>query len=279
MNQTFSFSRFLLLVKAEFAEKGRIQLLTAGLLLVFLLLLMLPITIVKEYGGFLSGLHSLALFMIVYFGGSLYTDLAFSQYGPRDKGMAALMVPSSRLEKFLTPLVLNLIVIVPLMILFLWLHNWTVDYANAKLLEDWNTTKGNNRIPATDISEKYRKIPLSVIQFFTLFYVVIQGVVFLGSLYFTKSSFVKTVTAFILIVLILIMANRGIVLFLLADTSPSGLSAVPFFSWDVVYMIPRYKSFHVAYSDGTENVVYPLLIVIVLILWYITYVRLKEKEI
>lgn len=264
MNQTFSFPRFLLLVKAEYAEKGLTQLLRAGLLLAFLLMLMLPIVFSDVSKGSTTEFHALALLMVVLFGGSLYTSMAFSQYGPREKGMAALMVPASRLEKFLTPLVLNLLVIVPLMVLFLWLHHWTVDYANAK-------------ISATD--QQYRKIPQAILQAISLFYIVIQGVFFLGSLYFTKSQYVKTVLGFILVIIALVVANRMIVNSLLSDASPWSVSAVPFFGWDLVYKTPMYKSFHVSYSDGTENVVYPLLILLVLGLWYITYVRLKEKEI
>lgn len=264
MNQTFSFPRFLLLVKAEFAEKGRIQVLRAGLLLAFLLMLMLPIVFSDVSKGSTTEFHAFALLMVVLFGGSLYTNMAFSQYGPREKGMAALMVPASVLEKFLAPLVLNLLVIVPLMALFLWLHHWTIDYANAK-------------ISATD--QQYRKIPQDLLQVIVLFYIVIQGVFFLGSLYFEKSQYVKTVTSFILVIIVLVVANKLIVNSLLSDTSPWSLSAVPFFGWDLIYKMPMYKSFHVGYTDGTENVVYPLLTVLFLSLWYITYVRLKEKEI
>ncbi len=202
--------------------------------------------------------------MVVLFGGSLYTNMAFSQYGPREKGMAALMVPASRLEKLLTPLVLNLLFLVPFMVLFLWLHGWTIDYANAKL-------------PSTD--RLYKKIPMEVLEALAVFYILIQGVFFLGSLYFTKSSYVKTVTTFILVILALIVANRAIVYFLLADTSPSGFSATPFFSWAVVYKMPTYNSFQVEYPETVQNLMYLLPILITISLWYITYVRLKEKEI
>ena len=264
MNQTFSFPRFLLLVKAEYAEKGRIQLLTAGLLLAFLLILMLPIIIAKEFGGIISGFHILALLIVVLFGGGLFTDLSFSQYGPREKAMAALMVPASRLEKLLTPLVLNMLFIIPLMVLFVVLHYWTIEFANARL---------------PDTSQKYREMPLHLLLYFLTISMVIYGAIFLGSLYFVKSSYAKTVAVFIVIIVSFLVVNRGIVHFLLADTSPSVVSAVPFFGWDIVYKTPMYKSFHVGYTDGTENVVYPLLILLVLSLWYITYVRLKEKEI
>jgi len=264
MNQTFSVSRFLLLVKVEFAEKSHTQVLTAGLLLAFLLLFMLPIIFFDGFRTNLSELHPLALIMVVLFGGSIYTDLAFSQYGPREKSMVALMVPASRLEKFLAPLVLNLIVIVPLIVLFLCLHDWTVDYANAK-------------IPATD--QQYRKLPLPLLQVITLFYIVIQGVVFFGSLYFTKSSYIKTVMASILVILVLVVANWAIVNSLLADANPSSISALPFSDWNVQFETPKYKVFRVKYFDAIQSFMYLLPALITVSLWYITYVRLKEKEI
>lgn len=264
MNQTFNFQRFLLLMKVEWAEKGRIQVLTAGLLLAFLLMFMLPVVFFDDIRGLMAFLQVLTVFMVVLFGGSLYTNIAFGQYGPGDKSMTALMVPASRLEKFLTPLVLNLIFLVPFMLLFLWLQSWTVDYANAKL-------------PASD--RLYGKIPLVVLQVIVLSYIVIQGVVFLGSLYFNKSSYVKTVTVFVLIILAFMLANWAIVNSLLADDSHTSIVAFPFTSWDIHYYKPMYKSFHVQYSDGAQNLTYLLPILITISLWYLTYVRLKEKEI
>lgn len=266
MNQTFSFPRFLLLVKAEYAEKGRIQVLTAGLLLVALLVMMLPIMFVDDSKWSMSEFHGVALLMVVLFGGSLYTGLAFSQYGPRDKGMAALMVPASRLEKFLTPLVLNLLFIVPFMVLFLVLEDWTIDYANAKL-------------STTSPWETYRKLPESMLFYLTSLYMIIQGVVFLGSLYFTKSSYVKTATTFFIIFLAFVAANLGIVHFLVGDANPSSIVAFPFWGWEVLYYLPSYHSYQVSYFKDIQNLMYLLPILITISLWYITYVRLKEKEI
>ena len=264
MNQTFNFQRFLLLMKVEWAEKGRIQVLTAGLLLAFLLMLMLPVVFFDEYKPFVTDLQTTALIMVVVFGGSLYTNLAFSQYGPRDKGMAALMVPASHLEKFLTPLVLSLIVIVPLMVLFLWLHNWTIDYSNA-------------RLPATD--PQYRKMPLAVLQSFVVFYILIQGVFFLGSLYFTRSSYVKVATALVVITLVFAAANKGIVWFLLADAGVTSFSAAPFTSWDTYFDGTTNHTYRVSYMETIQNLMHLIPILITICLWYITYVRLKEKEI
>lgn len=276
MNQTFSFPRFLLLVKAEFAEKGRIQALTAGLLLAFLLMLMLPIMVVQEYGGIMALLHMLALFMVVLFGGSLYTSFAFSQYGPRDKGMAALMVPASHLEKFLSPLILNVLFLIPLMVLFWALEDWTVDYANARILEDLTT---KFKLPVTDTTNKYNKIPLPILRYITSFYVVIQGAAFLGSLYFTKASYVKTAVAFFIVLLGVVAANLVIVYSLTAYASPSWIVAFPFSGWDVSYYTPTYKVYHADFSRNLQNLMYAMPLTIILSLWYITYVRLKEKEI
>jgi len=57
------------------------------------------------------------------FGRKLVHNQAFRQYNSRHTGMAALMVPASRLEKVLSALVMNLIFVVPLLLLFLFLHD------------------------------------------------------------------------------------------------------------------------------------------------------------
>jgi hypothetical protein len=264
MNQTFNFQRFLLTLRLEIAAKGRVQMMMAGLLVALLLVLMLPITVFNGLREIMSLLHALAVLMVVLFGGSLYTGLAFNQYGSSDTGMAALMVPASRLEKFLSALLLNLLFVVPFIIFFRVLEDWTIDYANAKL-------------PATDY--KYNKIPLPILRYITSFYVVIQGVTLLGSLYFTKSSYVKTAIAFSVVLLGVAAANLIIVYSLTAYSSPSWIFAFPFASWDVSYYRPMYKVYHADFSENLQNLMYGVPLLIILSLWYITYVRLKEKEI
>ncbi len=262
MNQTFDFQRFLLTLRLEIAEKGRNQLLMAAVLVGGLLLMMLPIMFSKEYSQLFFNLQLIALVMLVLFGGSLYTAQVFGQYNSTNSTIVALMVPASRLEKFLSTLLINLAFIVPFILLFLGLHIWTTDFANNNLLPD---------------EKKYEKLPEEILYAIILVVFVIQGVAFLGAIYFTKASYIKTAAALLVLTVFGATANHYIVKSMVP--SATYLSAYPFSSWQL-YLIETKQSY---YIDLPKKLVgsyfYILPILVVLSILYITYVRLAEKEV
>ena len=67
------------------------------------------------------------LFMVVIFGGSLYTSQVFSQYSSPATGISAIMIPASRAEKYFGALFINLCFSVPFVLLFMKLH-WNHRY-------------------------------------------------------------------------------------------------------------------------------------------------------
>ncbi|GHB65775.1 hypothetical protein [Persicitalea jodogahamensis] len=261
MNQTFDFQRFLLMTRLEIAEKGRNQLLMAGVMVGALLLMMLPIMFSTEYRTSLSELHSLALLLLVLFGGSLYTIQVFVQYDTTNSTIAALMVPASRLEKFLSTLVLNLAFIVPFVLLAWGLHFWTIDYANNHLLSG---------------EDKYERLPGSVINTVITLTMVIQSVVFFGAMYFTKAAYIKTAATFIVIAGLGAAANN----YMAQSMMPSStyFSATPFSSWRI-RLNDAGPFYNVDLPESMQLFVSGLPIIIMLALWYITYVRLVEKEV
>ncbi len=165
MNQYFNLRRFGLLLKLDLAENGRNYLLTAGLIITVMLLLMLPVLVSREYSEIRVLLHPLALFMCVWFGGSLFTSTVFAPYSSQAKGISALMLPASRPEKFGVALLVNLFFTVLFIVLFRWMHHGFIEVANA-------------HVPAT--GRKYRPIPPQVVTIFTYGYFLIQGAMFLG---------------------------------------------------------------------------------------------------
>lgn len=261
MNQTFDFHRFALLLKLDFSEKGKNYFITAGLFLGLMLIFMLPIIWKKDPSEILFLFHALALFMIVMFGGSLFTTSVFSQYASSDTGIAALMVPASRLEKFLSALLLNLLFIVPLTLLFLQIHVWTVDLANSKLYGG---------------VERYKYIPKELLQYFLSMHVIIQGAIFLGSIYFSKLSYIKT--ASVLFAMALLAGGINLLYANYATSFPSSAVAFPFSAWKIWYYESN-KSYYLNYPDSVQTLVYLFPAFFLLGAWYIAYVRLKEKEI
>ena len=261
MNQTFNFRRFGLLLKLEIAEKGKNYLMMGGMLIAIMLMLMLPIIFSRQNSQILIFLHALALFMVVMFGGSLYTSLVFSQFGVPATGISAIMIPASRIEKYLGTLFINLCFTVPFVLLFLKLHESTIAYANTLL-------------PASE--NPYKPIPEGFLMYFINLYVIIQGAIFLGSIYFTKFSFIKSAIGFFLTYLLV----GGLYLWqaYYFTSYPSKLVSFPYTSWEVWYYKLN-QSYYAGFPPTFQYVVNGFPFFLLLAMWYIAFVRLREKQI
>lgn len=238
MNQIFSFHRFRLLLMLDLSENGKSYLLTAGLLTGMLFIFMFPITLSSEYSEILIVLHLLALGMIVIFGGSFYTIYAFNKFATTDTGIAALMIPASRLEKYLSALLLNLMLTIPLLLFFIKFHYWTIDVANNGL--------------RPEIS-KYKPIPKDILQYLISLHLIIQGAMFLGSIYFRKLAYVKTAAWLFGTVL---TAEAVCWLFgYYATSKPTNIVTFPFISWRIWYKEAG-KNYYVDYSETVQYLIY-----------------------
>ncbi|MCE6989907.1 hypothetical protein [Dyadobacter sp. CY323] len=269
MNQTFDIHRFALMLKLDLAEKGRNMLLLATLLVVMLLLMLLPITMSREPSGLREALHYVALFTVVLFGGSFYSSNALTQYSTPQTCIAALMVPASRVEKYLSSFILNVIFVVPFLILFVKLHHYTIDI-------------GNSKLPAGGY--KYNYIQNEPLQYFYFCYFILHSVIFLGSVYFPKASYIKTAT-FVLITILVVFGVNTLIASLFTGF-PKKIVAFPMTGWriwesDTMSLTKNVheKFFHVLIPETTDNLLRVFAVLVALSFWFIAYIRLKEKEI
>ena len=269
MNQTFNIHRFALILRLDATEKGKNLLLIVALLVSSLLIMLLPITMSKEPSGFREALHYMALFGVMLFGGTFYSSYAFTQYSSPSTGIAALMLPASKTEKFLSSLLVNLVFIIPFLFFFIKLHHVTIDIANAKL---------------RDGGYKYSYIPDEVFTYFNYCYFILHSVVFLGSIYFTKASYIKTAAFALITVLVLVFVNLTIANLFVGN--PEKLVTFPMSSWKIwdssnMYMIRdgHAKFFHIVHPAKVMYAFQAFAALVTLSFWYITYLRLKEKEI
>ncbi|MES2731308.1 MAG: hypothetical protein V4714_06155 [Bacteroidota bacterium] len=259
MNQIFSFRRFWLLLKLDFAENGKSYLLSSGIIIGLMLLLMAPIMFKKDHQELLSSLlHPMAFFICVIFGGSLFTSTAFVQYNTPTRGISALMVPASQSEKFLATLLINMAFMVLFIVLFWQLHHRLIDIANS-------------RLPAN--SWKYHPIPPDITTYFTFSYFLIQGAMFLGSIYFSRNTYIKALATCVVIVLVVSVFNY--ILAYQFTSHPSHLATFPFTSWNGF----QDKHFIVAYPEPVWKWIWAFVMLIIVGLWSASYLRLKEKEI
>ncbi len=260
MKQVFDIRRFIQLVKLDSTERGKNYILMAGLLTGLLLALLLPIVVVHSYNTVLLLFHALALFMVVMFGGSLFTSTVFSHYGRPDTGIAAIMVPASRLEKFLNALLITLLFIIPFTLFFIRFHYWSVEYAN-------------NRLPAD--GTRYYPLPPDVMRYFIYMHIMIQGAVFLGSIWFSKLSYIKTASVLFLLAVFSFGINFAFAYF--STGAPSKMVVFPFSGWQLWYNSGQQYS--LTHTEPVKSFVYLFPLIFLASMWYISFIRLKEKEI
>jgi hypothetical protein len=270
MNQTFNLHRFALIMKLDFIEKGKTYLLMAALLVTILLIMMVPIALYDEPSGFREALHYMALFMIMLFGSSLYTGSALTQYTSTSTGMAALMIPASTTEKFLSSLVSNLLFIVLLLVFYVQLHYFTIDTANEKSLST---------------AYKYKYISIDYLRYFVYFYFAMHSFFFLGSIHFTKASYIKTAAIVVCICL------SGFILHLyLANTFtsyPTKINTLPLSGWQIwaydiqgrTVLHENTKHYHVMFPANIYILIQAFPVFLTLAFWYVSFLKLKEKQI
>ncbi len=256
MNQQFNLSRFGLMLKLYWAENGKSYLISLSLLIGGILLLMTPILATQRYNDLLYILHISAIFGVIL-GGSLFTSTAFNAYNNSSQGISAIILPASRLEKFLVILLTNLVFVVSVPVIAYLLHHGILEQANEHLLSD----------------EKYEITPSFVIWVLGFTYFILHGFTFLGSLYFTKNAYIMTLGVLTFIVVLAYLFNSFLAYQFVEN--PRMINAFPFTGWDIM-LDRRYR---IGFPEPAGDLIKVFLGAVVIALWCITYVRLKEKEI
>jgi hypothetical protein len=259
MNQTFSTHRLQLIFRVFIAERGMTYLSSFGLIVAISLLLMLPILFTKSYDDILFILHAFAIFGPVMLGGSLFTSTAFSHYQRQDTGISAIMLPASQAEKYLVILITHVIFMVSIMLIFWNLHLGITEAANASIWEGYR---------------RYNPIPLDIMEYFVYLYFLIQGIVFLCSIFLSKNSFIKSLIILLVIGLTAVLLHLGLAYQMTGTTSQ--INSLPFMPWSIIQNSRQYNVF---YPDTVPTSIIFLLSFVVVALMLSAYVRLREKEI
>lgn len=263
MNPYFSLRRFGLLLRLDLAQNKKTYLLSGGLILGLLLLLMLPILEARNVHGPHLSLHMTAYAVGLLLGGSLFSSTAFGPYSSQPRGIATLMVPASQLEKFLAPFLVHLVFLLVFLVLFWMLHYGLISVANSRLL-DLN--------PKASL---FQPIPSDALFPMSYLYLLALAACFAGSIYFAKNAFIKTAA-------LLLAVLTGFFFFniqLAKALTSHNLFALPFEQWRFLDPHMGGRMFTVEYPEPVQGLIWAGLLMVVVGLWYLAYIRLKEKEI
>lgn len=257
-----SSSRFRIrtLMGLDFAQKGKNYLWVSCLLVIGLLAMTLPTLYLDSYNNQCQLLQYAAIPMVLIFGSSFYTSTALTDYSADGKGIFAMMTPASTAEKTIATLLVNLIFLVSFILLFWATHFITMGVANIK-------------IPPTHT--RYSPVTREVAIYVTYGYFLFNSMIFTGSIYFTKTSYVKTLSCTIVGAIAISIANTSFAKYL--ASYPMMLGALPFSGWNVV-QDGSLKVYRVHFPDFAYVWLYTLPTLMVIGLWLVAYKRLQEKQ-
>lgn len=251
-NKHFNISRFSNMLKRELYSNLKHYLLIIGAMYsIFTIIVFL----IFQFGEkptsqeILNEFHLWTFGVMLFIGGVFITSLSFIDLRSKMKAHFYLLTPSSTFEKFLINLVITLIGYMTFMIVsyFVYSHlfNWIVDTAYS--------------IPfkAIDFSNKELLIAFKV-------FVFVHSLFYLGSVYFKKFPLILTpIATFIIVSLLMIFSQI--------------LKKIIFQCVDIESQVDaaNMEDFLNLYKDIGKII---LFYVLPPIFWYITYLKLNEKE-
>ncbi len=281
MNQTFVFSRWVMLVADHWAENRKRYLLAllamGGLLAAWYGFLLTidkfgPLNLFLQYSAYYFGL---------YFIGCFYASTIFSELGSKSRAIQYLSIPASHLEKLLCGILFGVVLFfLAYTAVFYLVDIPMVSLANriiAREHQHWpGTFEPISSVQVLNLwNNPWAPIPDRKFHLFLLGYFAVQSAFLLGSVYFTRWSFIKTVLALLLFWLVFVLFTDKAV----TEHLPDGWHAYDMLRWydnsdnTAVFRMVRLP-------EATER----LLILVIQYsfppaFWVITYFRLKEKEV
>lgn len=272
MNQFFSFKRFSLLLAKHWADNKKRYLLSViafmGLLITWFTFTML----IESRSAMEKEMQTGTYFFSLFAMGSFYANQYFRDLGSRARGINFLLVPASAFEKILCGLLFTVILFFVVFTSAFYL----VDVLMVTIADSFLTADIPNKENGLVNIFEAASLPFdgeSGINILLIFF-AIQSAFLLGSVYYAKYSFIKTIISGFVVFFIVFCF-----VYLLYDLMPRGEYTTGFLT---SYRIdnPDKDDYLVRIPGWLGQTVYYLLTYgIAPFLWIVTYVRLKEKQV
>lgn len=276
MNSYFDLNRWLLYISKHWNENKRKYLMALGAIGGLLILWFSFLMIVNQYNPMNESLQTAAYYGGLFITGCLYASLLFSDLNDGPKGVSYLLLPVSVLEKLLTALLFGVV----LYFLCYTAVFYVVDFIMVKL--------ANGIVAARFENVKMGHFTLfEVVNVFVnprggdnfyiyilITYFAVQSIFMLGSVYFVKYNYIKTLVSGLIVFLILVFYEHKI----MESFMPRGHFFKPF----TIYRVYDYGygEFSVHLPQWFSSIIiFLMMYALPPVLWIVTYFRLKEKEV
>lgn len=267
MTTTFSFPRLLQLVRKQWIENFRLYLFSVLALLGMLGLIMIfwVISDGRRYSE--DSLYVIFLFGL-YISGAVFASMSFSMLGNKEKGTYWLAFPASHLEKLLCMIFYNVVVFTAVYcICFFLIKSAAVAYVTSLVAEKPEIYSFRRSVWDSDRSF------LGILPYFIYGFFAVQAFYLLGSVYFSRYSFVITTIIGSVLIFVFVYYSAE-----LAQSSFSG------YSWNGDHLrkysddFGTYERYELA-SWMSGALAFFVKFIWAPVFWVVTWFRLKEKQV
>lgn len=261
MSPTFSFSRLGKLIAKQFYENSRLYLIST---LALLGLLSLAFTFWITVAG--PNYQEEETYFIFLFGlflaGAIFASMSFNMLGRKDKGIYWLGIPATHLEKLVCTILFSVVLFfIVYCLCFYLVKSIALTYLDSRVGAIYTEMNGSN--------DGFG----SVFKYFLYAYFAVQSLYLLGSVYFSRYSFIVTTVVGALVMFLFIYYITQIDRFMEPD------------SWEL-FTVKRADAnvqdsyFLYSVSPTVVDIIkYAVQFLWVPVFWVATWYRLKEKEI
>jgi hypothetical protein len=278
-NQQFSISRWSRLLALHWVDNRKRYLLSLPAMLGLLAVWDSFLLIMNRYNPLDDGMQAVTYYSGLLVVGSLYASTIFSDLGSKTKGIAWLSVPASSLEKLLCALLFAVFIFfIAYNAIFYLVNIPMVGLCNQLIESQHRAWFGGYPISPNPVFNVLKGLPGdefdSISHLYLFFFFSVQSAFVLGSVYFERFAFVKTVVAVLLCFLFFTTLEQRIVQLSL----PNGWNQNFLTEWMSNGDTLRAKAIRLP-SPVSVLLGCLLLYGMPVVFWLATYFRIKEKEI
>jgi hypothetical protein len=273
MNQFFSFRRFSLLVSKHWADNKKRYLLSVTGFVLLLIVWFIFTILVDQHKPMGQEIQIITFFFSLFGAGTFYASQYFRDLGSRAKGINFLLVPASAFEKILCSILFTVVIFFSVFTAAFYMVDALMVMISNQLLTAHDPIRHEGVINVV----RAAILPfdgMSTLNMLLIF-LAIQSIFLLGSVYFAKYSFIKTVISgfvvfFVFFCLVYLLYERLM--------PRGGYVGGLLTSYRVT--VNGNDDHLVKIPDWIDRVIYFILMyAITPFLWVVSYYRLKEKQV
>ena len=283
MNQVFNFNRWLALVIKHWSENRKKYLLSLGGLAALQIIWFGFCIVIGRNHPMHEMMQVITYYVSLILAGCFFASFQFSDLSSKSKGIEFLSLPASHFEKLLLTLLYSVVLFfISYTLVFYLVDIVMVKLGNAVSYSAWQ----HGEIQAYD-PDKLANVfiadqpdlgetKVNIYYYIMLAYFAVQSAFILGSIYFPKFSFLKTIIALLIFVVLLMIFMGKILMPLFPPRINFNENLTSLFVYGDDYSTKKVVTLPEWIG---VSIIFLFKYAFAPIFWLITYYRLKEKQI